>query len=166
MENLINEFSVGLFLWQTILFVGLVFLLRKFAWKPILKTVSDREQFIEDSIETAKQAKIEMERIKNDSESLLKEAREERDVILKEARETRNSIVEEAKGKAKSEADKVLAQAKESINNEKMAAITELKNSVATLSIEIAEKILKEELSSEDKQKALVDNLMKDVNLN
>lgn len=166
MEKLISEFSIGLFFWQTVLFVGLIFLLRKFAWKPILNAVNEREEKIQGALKAAEEAEKKMQALNNESEALLKQAREERDQILKEAREARETMISEAKGKASAEADKIIAQARESINNEKMAAITELKNQVAVLSIEIAEKILKEQLSGDDKQKAMVDNLLKEVNLN
>ncbi|MFN4233497.1 MAG: F0F1 ATP synthase subunit B [Bacteroidia bacterium] len=166
MEKLISEFSIGLFFWQTVLFVGLIFLLRKFAWKPILNAVNEREEKIQGALKAAEEAEKKMQALNNESEALLKQAREERDQILKEAREAREQIINEAKSKASAEAEKIMAQARETINNEKMAAITELKNQVAILSIEIAEKILKEQLSGDDKQKALVDNLLKEVNLN
>jgi F-type H+-transporting ATPase subunit b len=166
MEKLISEFSIGLFFWQTVLFVGLIFLLRKFAWKPILNAVNEREEKIQGALKAAEEAEKKMQALNNQSEALLKQAREERDQILKEAREAREAMISEAKGKASAEADKIIAQARETINNEKMAAITELKNQVAVLSIEIAEKILKEQLSGDDKQKAMVDNLLKEVNLN
>jgi F-type H+-transporting ATPase subunit b len=107
-----------------------------------------------------------MQALNNESEALLKQAREERDQILKEARAARETIIAEAKAKATAEADKIIAQSRETINNEKMAAITELKNQVAVLSIEIAEKILKEQMSGDTKQKAMVENLLKEVNLN
>lgn len=166
MEKLISEFSIGLFFWQTVLFVGLIFLLRKFAWKPILNAVNEREEKIQGALKAADEAEKKMQALNNQSEALLKQAREERDQILKEAREAKEAMISEAKGKASAEADKIIAQARETINNEKMAAITELKNQVAVLSIEIAEKILKEQLSGDDKQKAIVDNLLKEVNLN
>jgi F-type H+-transporting ATPase subunit b len=166
MEKLISEFSIGLFFWQTVLFVGLIFLLRKFAWKPILNAVNEREEKIQGALKAAEEAEKKMQALNNESEALLKQAREERDQILKEAREAKEAMIGEAKGKASAEADKIIAQARETINNEKMAAITELKNQVAVLSIEIAEKILKEQLSGDDKQKAMVDNLLKEVNLN
>ncbi len=166
MEKLISEFSIGLFFWQTVLFVGLIFLLRKFAWKPILNAVNEREEKIQQALKAAEEAEKKMQALNNESEALLKHAREERDQILKEARETKEAIISEAKTKAVAEAEKIIAQARETINNEKMAAITELKNQVAVLSIEIAEKILKEQLSGNDKQKAIIDNLLKEVNLN
>lgn len=164
--ELLNDFSVGLFFWQTILFLALLFLLRKFAWKPILKAVNDREDSIAEALNSAEKAKEEMAALQSDNEKLLNQARAERDEMLKEARVMKDKIVAEAKETANAEGDKIIAAARESIENEKMAAITELKNQVATLSIEIAEKILKEELSSEEKQKAILDNMVKDINLN
>tara|TARA_R110001592_G_scaffold102109_2_gene288468 strand:- start:9246 stop:9746 length:501 start_codon:yes stop_codon:yes gene_type:complete len=166
MEKLLNDFSVGLFFWQTILFVILLFLLRKYAWKPILNAVNDREESIKSALDAAEEAKREMANLKSDNEELLNKARAERDIMLKEARDVKDKIITEAKAIANAEGDKIIAAAKESINLEKLAAITELKNQVATLSIEIAEKILKEELSSADKQKTIIDNVVKDIHLN
>jgi len=166
MEQLLNDFSVGLFFWQTILFVVLLFLLRKFAWKPILNAVNEREDSIQAALDSAEDAKREMAKLKSNNEDLLNEARSERDAMLKDARDMKDKIVGEAKTTANLEAEKIVAAARESIQHEKMAAITELKNQVATLSIEIAEKILKEELSSADKQKTIIDNVVKDINLN
>jgi F-type H+-transporting ATPase subunit b len=166
MEQIINDFSVGLFFWQTILFIALILVLRKFAWKPILNAVNEREDSIQEALDSAKEAKLEMAKLKSSNEDLLNEARAERDAMLKEARTIKDGIVAEAKTNASEEADKIIATAKESIHHEKMAAITELKNQVAGLSIEIAEKILKDELSSAEKQKAIIDNVVKDINLN
>ena len=166
MEKLLNDFSVGLFFWQTLLFLVLLFLLRKFAWKPILEAVNEREDSIQEALDSAKEAKLEMAKLKSDNEDLLNEARAERDEMLKEARGIKDGIVADAKITASQEAEKIIASARESIQHEKMAAITELKNQVAVLSIEIAEKILKDELSSADKQKAIIDNVVKDINLN
>lgn len=166
MEKLLNDFSVGLFFWQTVLFIVLLFLLRKFAWKPILNAVNEREKSIEDALNSAEEAKKKMAELKSTNEELLNKARAERDEMLKEARDMKDKIVADAKTKASEQADKIIADAKESIQHEKMAAITELKNQVAVLSIEIAEKILKDELSSGDKQKAIIDNVVKEINLN
>tara|TARA_B110000208_G_C11531498_1_gene344444 strand:+ start:77 stop:577 length:501 start_codon:yes stop_codon:yes gene_type:complete len=166
MEKLLNDFSVGLFFWQTLLFLVLMFVLRKYAWKPILNAVNERENSIQEALDSAKEAKLEMAKLKSDNEDLLNEARIERDAMLKEAREIKDRIVADAKGIANKESEKIIASARESIQHEKMAAITELKNQVATLSIEIAEKILKDELSSADKQKAIIDSVVKDINLN
>lgn len=158
--------SLGTVIWTSIAFLAVIFLLGKMAWKPILKSIQDRESSIEDALKAAEEAKKEVANLKADNDKIISEARAERDAMLKDARETKDRIVSEAKGQAKTEADKIIADARESIHNEKMAAITELKNQVASLSIEMAEKILKSELGSEDKQKAMLDNVLKDVNLN
>jgi F-type H+-transporting ATPase subunit b len=158
--------AIGLIFWMTVTFGIVLFLLKKFAWKPILGIIKEREQSITQALESAEQAKREMKNLKAGNEKLLQEARLERDKILKEAAEIRESLLNDAKGKAKVEAEKIITSARETINNEKNAAIAELKNQVASLSIEIAEKILKSELSNEDKQKALVSTLLQDVKLN
>ncbi|MGB0175816.1 MAG: F0F1 ATP synthase subunit B [Owenweeksia sp.] len=166
MEKLINDFSVGLFFWQTLLFLVLLFLLRKYAWKPILTAVEKRETSIEDALNSAERAREEIEQLKSDNEKILKEARAERDTILKEAREIKEGIISEAKEKASAQADKIIEQAQEQIENQKMAAITELKNQVAEMSIEIAERILRDELASKEKQSSLVQEQLKDFKLN
>lgn len=164
--NALTTPGIGLIFWTSIVFISLVVLLGKFAWKPILTAIKTREEGIEEALKSAEKAKLEMQELKAGNERILAEARAERDALLKEARDTKDAIINEAKNKAKSEADRIIATAREQINNEKNAAVTELKNQVATLSIEIAEKILRSELSSDDKQKTLVTSLMKDVNLN
>ena len=166
MEKLINDFSVGLFFWQTLLFLILVFFLRKFAWKPILESVEVREEGIKNALNAADKAKADMEALNADNERVLAEAKIERDSLLKEGREMKENIIAEAKAKAALEADKAMALAKEQINNEKQKAITELKNHVADLSIEIAEKVLKSELKDVDKQKKLVGAALKEAELN
>ena len=158
--------AVGLVFWTTLVFVILLVVLRGKAWKPVLSAVKERESKIEDALELAEKTKIEMAQLKHSNEQMLKEAREERDAMLKDARDTRNKIVDEAKGKAKNEAGKIIADAQLAINNQKNAAIAELKNQVATLSIDIAEKVIKTELSSNDKQKALATNLVAELNMN
>lgn len=158
--------GIGLIVWTSLAFLIAWFILGKFAWKPILKALSDRESSIEDALQMADRAKREMAELKSANEDLLKEARLERDKMLKEARDTKDAIVNEAKEKAQEEGDKIITAARDTIRNEKMAAVTELKNQVGKLSIEIAERILKSELSAEAKQKALVDNLLDDVKLN
>lgn len=166
MEKLLGEFSVGLFFWQTLLFVALILLLKKFAWKPILDAVNEREQGIKDALDSAEQAKQEMANLQADNEKLLKEARVERDAMLKEARDIKNKMINDAKEEAKGEADKMVAQAQAAIESEKKAAIADLKNQVASLSLEIAEKVVRENLSSDDKQQKLVKNLLDDSSLN
>ena len=165
MENLVGDFSLGLFIWQTVLFITLLFLLRKYAWKPILNAVDEREEGIKNALDAADNAKKEMEALNADTDRILREAKAERDAILKEAREIKEGIVADAKAQATAEADKVMASAREQINNEKMAAITELKNQVADLSIDIAEKVLKSELKDADKQKDMVNKALKEAAL-
>ena len=165
MEKLIEEFSIGLFVWQTAIFMLLVLMLKKYAWRPILKAVNDREQGIKDALQSAELAKKEMESLKADNDKIMKQARVERDTLLKEARGIKNSIVSQAKDEAKAEAQKIIENANKSIKNEKNAAVSEIKKQVATLSIDIAEKILKEKLSDDDKQMQIVEELLKDVKL-
>ena len=166
MDKLISEFSFGLFFWQLLIFVFLVLLLKKFAWKPILEAVEGREEGIKNALQAAEKAKADMQALNADNERILAEAKADRDKLLKEAREMKENIISEAKDKASQEADKVMAAAKEQINNEKMKAVTELKNQVAELSIEVAEKILKSELKDADKQKELVAAALKKAELN
>ena len=166
MEKLINDFSLGLFVWQTLLFIALLLLLKKFAWKPILNAVNDREEGIKNALAEADKARQEMQNINADNQRILKEARSERDGMLKEAREIKNKLIEEAKDEAKIQANKLIEQAKTSIQSEKLAAITDLKNQVAELSINIAEKVMKDELSNKDKQLKLVEQMLKEAKLN
>ena len=158
--------SIGLIFWTSLVFIILLFLLAKFAWKPILKSVKERETKIETALEASEKAREEMAALKSQNEDLRKEALVERDALLKEAREMKDKIVAEAKNTAKEEGERIIESAREVITNEKMAAVTEIKNQVATLSIEIAEKIVKEKLSTDEKQKTLVDGLVKEINLN
>ena len=165
MEKLISEFSIGLFFWQTIIFILLIFLLKKYAWKPILDAVNEREEGIKNALLSAEKAKEEMASLQSDNEETLKKARVERDSLLKEAREMKQQLIDDAKNEAQSEAKKIISQAQETIQNEKKAAISDLKNQVATLSIDIAEKVLKEKLSDDKTQMNLVKDLVKDVTL-
>lgn len=158
--------GLGLVFWTTLVFILLLVLLRKFAWKPIMAAVAAREENIADALDAAKKAKEEIALLSANNEELLKEVRAERDEILRIARDTKDQIISEAKSKAKAEGERLIVSAREAIQNEKMAAITELKNQVAALSIEIAEKVLRQELSSDEKQKAFAENLVKEVSLN
>lgn len=158
--------AIGLAFWTLLAFTILLLILRAFAWKPILGAVKTREESIENSLKAAEKAKEEMQALQASNEELLKEAYEQRDALLKTAKETHDQMISEAKGKAQTEADKLISQARTVINNEKNAALTELKQQVASLSIDIAEKIIKEKLSDDQKQHALVANLVEDVNLN
>jgi F-type H+-transporting ATPase subunit b len=158
--------SIGLIFWMIVSFSIILFLLKKFAWKPILGMIKEREDSIENALASAEKAKLEMKALKSSNERILAEAKLERDALLKDAREIREKMIADAKNVASKEGEKMLASARENIQIEKNAAIAELKNQVATLSIEIAEKILKSELSSDEKQKQLVNTLLKDINLN
>ena len=158
--------ALGLIFWMLVSFLIVLFILGKFAWKPILNALKERETSIEDALKSADKAREAMENLKSDNEKLLAEARAERERMLREARDTKDAIINEAKGKATTEANRLLLMAREAINNEKMAAITELKNQVANLSIEIAEKILREQLKDAAKQKELAEKYLKEVKLN
>jgi len=158
--------QIGLIFWTTISFLILMLLLKKFAWSPILGAVKNREESIKEALESAENARKEMANLQADNERILKEARAERDEMLKEARDIKANIVSDAKNSAKEEADKIIASAKAVIENEKTAAISELKNSVGALSVEIAEKVLKAELKDSDKQNAYIAEMLKDVKLN
>lgn len=166
MENLLEEFEIGLFFWQTILFLVLLFLLRKYAWTPILNAVKKREDSIREGLKSAEEAKEQMRQLKEDNKALIADARAERDEILKSAREAKEKMIAEAKENAKKEGEKMIASAKDSIRSEKAAAIQELKNQVAELSLEIAEKIIQSELSDPAKQKELISSAMQEAKLN
>jgi F-type H+-transporting ATPase subunit b len=165
MEKLISEFSFGLFFWQFFIFIGLILLLKKFAWKPILDTVNERETSIKDALSSAHEARKEMASLQEDNQKILQEARAERESLLKEARTSGANLLAKAKEDAKLEADKILSQAQDAIQNEKRAAINELKNQVAQISLEIAEKVIEGELEDKDKQTSLVEKLLKDASL-
>jgi len=156
----------GLVFWTTLSFLILLFLLRKFAWKPILGAVNDREKSIEEALVEAQKAREEMANLKADNERILKEARAERDQMLKEARSIREKMIEDSKETARTEAEKILTSAREGIENEKKAALIELRNTVGTLAIEVAEKVLRSELTNSDKSKELVDGYLKDISFN
>lgn len=158
--------GIGLIFWQTITFILVLFLLSKFAWRPIMASLREREQSIESALSMAERAKLEMQALKADNEKLLQEARIERDRILKEATDNGRAIIEEAKNRASIESNRIFAQAKAEIENEKKSALAEVKNVAATVSIEIAERILKHELRDAGTQQALVQEYLKDVKLN
>ncbi|QSW91287.1 MULTISPECIES: F0F1 ATP synthase subunit B [Flavobacterium] len=166
MEKLINQFEFGLFFWQVLIFVGLIFLLKKFAWKPILDAVNDREQGIKDALLSAENARKEMENLQADNQRILNEARAERDAMLKEAREMKEKMIADSKNEAQAQGQKMIEQAKAAIESEKNAAMAELKSQVSTLSLSIAEKLLKEELSNKESQTKLVEKMLGDVKLN
>ena len=158
--------EIGLIFWTTIVFTLLLVVLKKYAWKPILDSVDKRNKSIEDALKAADKAKEEMESLNVDNKKILAEAKKERDLLLKEAREIKENIISEAKKNATAEADKIIVSAKSQINNDKMKALIELKNHIASLSIEMTEKILKSELSDKNKQKELIEDSLKSSELN
>jgi F-type H+-transporting ATPase subunit b len=158
--------GIGLIFWMSTSFLIVFFLLKKFAWSPILGMIKDREKSIEDALRKAEIAKEDMKLFQNQGEKLMNEAKVERDNLLKEARELRDNTINEAKLKASLEAEKLLSAARMEIQNEKNQAISEIKNQVAVLSVEIAEKILKNELRDEAKQKGFVEGLLSEIKLN
>lgn len=166
MDNPLVMPSLGLMIWTTLVFLVLLFLLTKFAWKPVLKAVKERESKIDEALKAAENTKLEMAKLKSQNEEMKQEAIAAREVMMREAKETKDSIIAEAKNIAKSESEKIISSAREEIKAEKNAAMSEIKNQVAMLSIEIAEKIVKEKLGADEKQKALVDNIIEEVNLN
>ena len=165
MEKLISEFSLGLFFWQSAIFIGLLFLLKKFAWKPILDAVNERETSIKDALSSADEARAEMEKLQSSKHQILKEAKAEKEALLKEARKTKSELISSAKEEAQKEAQKILSQAQEEIQNEKRIAVIELKRQVGSIAINIAEKVIQKELESKEKQIQLVDQLLKDTDL-
>lgn len=158
--------EIGLIFWTGLSFLILLFILRKFAWKPILNSVQSREDSINEALEAAEAAKTEMQNLTADNERILKEARAERDGLLKEAREIKAKMIADAKDEAKVAADKMIEQAQAAIESEKKAAVAELKSQVATLSVDIAEKVVRAELADSGKQQKLVEDLLGDAALN
>jgi F-type H+-transporting ATPase subunit b len=156
----------GLIIWQLIIFVALFIFLAKFAWKPILGSLKERESSIQQALDTAEKAKQEIALLKSDNEKLLKEAREERERIMREAREAANRMKEEAQLDAKKNADKIIDDARNAINIEKQAALKEVKVQVAMFSLEIAEKLMKKNLSSDKEQHELVKTYINELKLN
>ncbi|WP_026897021.1 F0F1 ATP synthase subunit B [Daejeonella oryzae] len=156
----------GLFIWSTVAFILLFFLLSKFAWKPIVQALDERERSIEDALVKAEMAKEEMAKLTSENELLLKQARIERDEILKQAKELKDQIVSDAKTAAQTEGAKMIEKARTEIENQKIAAMAEVKNQVATLSLQIAEKVLRSQFEDQNKQNELVTDLLKEVKLN
>lgn len=166
MDKLVNQFEFGLFFWQILIFVGLILLLKKFAWKPILDAVNEREEGIKNALLSAENARQEMQNLQADNQRILQEARLERDNMLKDAREMKDKMVAEAKNEAQAQGLKMIEQAKAAIESEKNAAMAELKLQVSTLSLSIAEKLLKDELSNKEAQTKLVEKMLGDAKLN
>lgn len=166
MDKLVNDFSYGLFFWQAFILVILILLLVKFAWKPIMTAIVAREAGIAAALASAEAARKEMQNLQADNQRILNEARAERDAMIKEAREIKEKMIADAKAEAVAQGDKMIEQAKAAIVSEKNAAMAELKNQVSGFSVEIAEKILRNELSNKDSQNALVERMLEDVKLN
>ncbi|MPQ48554.1 F0F1 ATP synthase subunit B [Marinifilum sp. N1E240] len=158
--------ELGTFIWMFLAFAIVLFVLKKFAWKPILNALKEREESIEDALRSADRAKEEMAELQADNERILQEARKEREAMLKEAKEMSNTIVRDAKQKATQEADKVIESARLNIEGEKAAALNEIKAQVANLSVEIAEKILRQQFADDQQQKDYFKKLMDEVKLN
>ena len=156
----------GLIIWQLIILLALFFLLAKLAWKPILSSLKEREESIQQALDSAEKAKLEMVALKSDNEKLLRDAREERDKILRDAREAANRLHDQAQTDAKKNADKIIEDAKAIIQTEKNAALRDVKAQVAMFSLEIAEKLIKNNLKEDKAQKDLADTYIKDLKLN
>ena len=158
--------EIGLLVWTLIAFLVMFFILGKFAWPAIVKGLREREQGIANSLETAERVKNEMAQLKSENEALLAAAREERAQLLKEARETKEKMINDAKDQAKEEANKIILEAQHAINTQKMAAITDVKNQVGKLVLEVTEKVLRRELGSKESQEAHIRSLVDEVKLN
>lgn len=158
--------GTGLIIWQTFVFLLLVFLLGKLAWKPILSSLKERETSIQEALDTADKARLELSKLKADNESLLKQAREERDKMLRDARDASNRMKDEAQAEAKKSADKIIEDARTTIGIEKQAALKEIKIQVAMFSLEVAERLLKEKLANDKAQKDLVQKYVNDIKVN
>lgn len=158
--------GIGLVFWMLLSFTIVLFILKKFAWGPILGMLKEREQSIDNALQSAQKAKEQMAQLQSDNEKILSEAKLERDKMMKEAREIKDKIIAEAKNQASVEANKLIEQARINIENEKTAAISEIKNQVINLSVDIAEKILRKELEDREKQKELTATLLKDIKFN
>ena len=158
--------KLGLIFWTLIAFGIVFYILKKFAWKPILKSLNDREKNITDSIQTAEKVRAEMSLLKSENEALLVKAREERSLMLREAKETKDKIINDAKEQAKVEMNKIIADAQSTINQQKMAAITDLKNQVGNLVIEVSEKVLRRELTNKQEQEKYIKQLAENAKLN
>lgn len=156
----------GLIIWTLLAFLIVFFILKKFAWKPILNSMNKREEGIAESLATAEKIKSEMALMKSENEALLAKAREERAQLLKEAKETKDKIINDAKEQAKIETNKIIADAQSVINQQKMAALTDLKNQVGSLVVEVSEKVLRRELSNKQEQEKYIEQLAENVKLN
>jgi F-type H+-transporting ATPase subunit b len=165
MLDLINDFSPGLFFMQAIILIILIVLMRKFAWKPILDALTQREEGIESALAAAEQAKVEMAKLEASNEAAVQEARAQRDLMMKEAREIKEKMIADASLEAQEKADKIIISAQEAIESEKKAALADIRTQVAELSLKIAEKVTRKELSEKDAQLALIDKMLAEANI-
>lgn len=166
LANSLTSPAIGLVFWTTIIFIMFFLILKKFAWKPILNAVKARDEMIKGSLASAEKARKEMLKLQSDNEAILRKAREEREGILKEARDIRDKLISEAKGKATEEAEKLVEKARAGIEREKTKALEDIREQVATLSIEIASKLLGEKLKQTGQQEKLINNYLKEIDLN
>jgi len=162
--NLITP-EFGLLFWQTITFLALLLLLSRFAWKPIMSSLREREETIEGALRSAELARVEMTKLRADNERLLDEARAERDAMMRKAQQTADAIVEEAKNKAAAESNRIVESARAAILSERQAAIDDIRRQVATLSVDIAEKVIRRQINGDAQQRQLVDQFVKDIHL-
>ncbi|QJP33841.1 F0F1 ATP synthase subunit B [Nonlabens sp. Ci31] len=165
MLDLINDFSPGLFFMQALILIILIVLMRKFAWKPILEALNQREDGIANALASAEQAKVEMANLEASNQAAAQEARAQRDEMIKDAREIKEKMIADAAGEAQEKADKIIASAQEAIESEKKAALADIKSQVAELSVSIAEKLTRKELSEKDAQLALIDKMLAEANI-
>jgi F-type H+-transporting ATPase subunit b len=163
LANSLTTPAVGTLFWSALIFLLFFLILTKFAWKPILAAVKARDEVIKGSLESAAKAREDMLKIQSDNEAILRKAREERENILKEAREVRDRLISEAKGKASEEAEKLIEKARTGIENEKLIALSEIREQVATLSVDIASKLLGAKLKQSGEQAKLIDSYLKEI---
>lgn len=166
LANSLTSPALGTLVWSVLIFVLFFLILTRFAWKPILNAVKARDEMIKGSLESAERAREEMLKLQSDNEAILRKAREERENILKEARDIRDRLISEAKGKATEEAEKLIEKARIGIDGEKRKALSEIREQVSTLSVEIASKLLGEQLKKTGEQEKLIDNYLNDINFN
>ena len=166
LANSLTTPALGTVIWTTIIFTLFFILLAKFAWKPILSAVKERDETIKGSLEAAEKAREEMLKLQSDNEAILRKAREDREEILKDARDVRDKLIADAKGKAEEEAEKIVEKARIGIENEKLKALSEINEQVASLSVDIASKIIGAQLSKSSEQDKLIENYLKEINLN
>jgi F-type H+-transporting ATPase subunit b len=166
LSNSLTSPGIGVVVWAVLIFGIFFLILAKFGWKPILSAIKARDEMIKGSLASAAKAREEMVKLQSDNEAILRKAREEREVILKEAREVRDKLISEAKGKATEEAEKIVVKAKTDIEREKTKVLSEIHEQVATLSVDIASKLLGEKLSRTEDQEKLISKYLKDINLN